>query len=268
MPNKKISASALLKYWRCPEYYRKIYVGRELKKEPPSPEMCVGIAVHAAIDFAMKKKIENVSVDIPEMMVMAENALRKELMAALEASTDPADIINPQGAMQTKYAEVQRAVMTVHKKLLPVINPIASEYHFFTEWRPGWDIEGYIDLLALEKDSSISVIDWKIGTSSRTPDQNTAEVSVQLPLYAIMARRTLSYIPKKGILYHYVPSKMPHFLAREVEFTDRYLDAITLRVNRTLDAIEAGQYPAGDPFWSCNAKRCPVFSGCEMGAGK
>lgn len=68
----KVSATSLQMYWRCPEEYRKIYVSEELKRMPPTPEMCAGTAVHAAIDFAHKQKLLGNNPSLAEMLGEAE----------------------------------------------------------------------------------------------------------------------------------------------------------------------------------------------------
>lgn len=263
--NRKISVSALTKYWRCPELYRKIYVDKTMEREPPSIEMAVGLAVHAGLDYAAKRILKGYMPGITEMQLVAEQQLRKDIP---RVPLDPVDLVGAAGN-KIKFASnaVEQALKVALKELVPKMNPLMSEYRFLEEWRPGWNIDGAMDRLDLMPTGDVVVVDYKIGTSSRTPDQKSAENSFQLAAYAIMVRRTLGYVVKRAQLVHYVPSKRPHFLTREATFTDKYLKAAELKINRTLDAIEAGQFPPGDPFWVCNETRCPHFNGCEMGAG-
>lgn len=262
---RKISVSALEKYWRCPELYRKIYVSKELAKAPPTPQMAEGVAVHAGIEIGLKQKIAGQEVDIPSMLSAAEAELEKEYK---KIKLDIVDLIaGKELKTELSRRRVEHAVIVSARKLIPTMTPIAAEHHFLTEWRPGWNIEGFVDCIELSETGEVSVVDFKIGTSTRTPDRDSAEISFQLPLYAVMIRKTLGYAPTKGVLHHYVPSKVPHFTSREVEFSPEYMDAISMRVDRTLDAIERDAFPPGHNFWSCNSKRCDQFYNCPMGAG-
>jgi hypothetical protein len=260
----KVSVSALLMYWKCPWMYYETYIAKTIKREPPTIEMATGTAAHATFDFALESKMRGANVGLPEMLAVGRAALETEVQKV------QMDIVDRVAGYDTRSAIAQKqvaaAAQAFHRQILPDIAPLESEMHFLIPWRDGVDIEGYIDCVEVSQDG-LCITDWKVSSNPRTPEIDSAEKSVQLPVYALIYERITGKRPDCGALKHYVPSKRPHFLPRTVHFTDKYLKAIALRVDRAIDGILAGVFPSGDPYWQCNEKRCHLYNNCEMGAG-
>jgi hypothetical protein len=245
--------------------YRKVYVSKEVPRQKPSIQMAVGTACHSAFDFAIRKKLEGKVAGVPEMLAIGSATLERESKLIESDIIDEIAGFDVRNSMST--ARLGAAVAAFHRSILPNIAPLESEMRFELEW--GDDkLTGCIDCVEVNSDWLLSVTDWKIGSTERTPDINSADASAQLPFYAMVYERLTGKRAQVGTLAHYVPSKRPHFTPRSVALTDGKYKAIELKVNRTIDAIKAGHFPPGDPYWSCNEKRCPLYGQCEMGAGK
>jgi hypothetical protein len=259
----KISCSSLQMYWRCPELYRKVYVDKEIPRAAPDENMVRGTAVHAAIEFALKAKIAGKSVGLPSMLSVLD--------AAIDSESKKMIISDTFAGLDNILAPVRQAgefaVKAYHKSILPFVNPVAAEYHIVRQVSADVQFEGFIDCVDRNERGELVIRDAKISGSDRTPDQDSAASSVQLALYAIMYQSISGEKVLHGTLDNFVNSKRPHYLSRHVQFTQQGLDAVWLRVERTVAAIKAGQFPPGDSFWVCTPKRCPQHATCPMGAG-
>ena len=256
----------MTKYWQCGELYRRVYVTKETKREAPNFLMAEGSAVHSALETAMKCKMEGKVSGLGEMLMAAEIKLRQELKKVEAGMTDILGM--PAHAHELSMRKVHQATAILLKEMVPQMNPIGAEHHFCAEWSPGVEIQGFIDVLNAMPRGAIEIVDLKVG-GPRPPDKNTAENSVQLMVYAIMLEKITGNRPTHGTLWHYVGSpKRPHFTPRTTEFNPAKLDAIKLRIDRTVECIKAGVFAPGDPFWTCNEQRCKQFYNCALGGGK
>lgn len=261
----KLSPSSLSKYWRCPELFRKIYIDKEIERPRGNWKMIAGVGAHAALEFALKAKMNGERIDPAAMMIVGQRELgsewRKGVSLPLEAEIGGDNVYR---AMAQK--KMERCIQTCYKKLVPKVDVIAAEKWVEYEWRPGVQIRGKIDFIERVSGNNVEIGDLKVG-GSRTPDKHSAISSAQLFIYAILVDRLTNLNPVSGKLWHFVDSKRPHFTPRTVNFSKRNLRAMEKKIDRTIDAIQAESFPPGDPFWVCNPYRCEYHNDCPMGAG-
>lgn len=262
----KLSPSSLGMYWTCPELFRKIYIDKEMKKAPPSWKMVAGTAAHSGLECGLKAKIRGQDPSPPAMIHALEASFKKEWDKGINFTLE--EQIGGGGDVYKKMAleKAIRCVAECHRSLIPKVNPISAEQWMEVEWRPGVQLRGKADLVNELWDRSFEVGDLKVG-GRKTPYKDSAEKSHQLPIYAILIEMVTGIKITSGKLWHFVDSKRPHFTPRTVKITDRMKGAMRLKIDRTIDAIQAGVFPPGDPFWTCNAQRCPHHATCPMGAG-
>lgn len=260
----KISVSSMMKYWRCPELYNKIYVTKELERERPSGAMVVGTAAHKAIDVALKAKLAGRIMSADDMQVAAELAFDLESDKIEMNELDR--FFGKEAILGESRAVAIRAARAYHKDLLKEVNPIVSELQFSVQWSDDVELVGAIDVVSRET-PGLCVRDNKISSNPRTPAKETAEDSIQLAVYCIVVEELMGERCRLAVHDHFVNSKQPHYLTRKTEFSEGRLRAIRLRVDRTIEAIRAGVFPPGEPYLVCNGKKCPVYGTCKMGAG-
>lgn len=271
-----ISATSLQLYWRCPELYRKVYVTKELEREPQTPEMAVGTANHAAIDFMLKKRAEGTLANkwpnggnalLASALTVAHGTLstcfKNMIVDAASAVVGAEDLMRPMKLI------LDHAVTAFHRQMLPYSNPMASEMPITKPWATidgsqGVDVKGAIDWVD-KTEEGIIIADVKTGTTEKTPDRDSAARSFQLPFYAIMYHEMTGVWPKFGCLHHFVNSKRPHYTSRIIEITPNLIRATVNKVNATIAAIRAGIFPPGDAYFSCNESRCRAWLNCPMG---
>lgn len=260
----KLSPSSLGTYWRCPELFRKKYIDKEIERTPGNWKMVAGSAAHAGLEFGAKEKMDGREPDCTAMMLKGQAELEKEWAKGvdlpLESSITGGNVYK---LMATK--KMERCVQVVHKKYLPSLNVEGAEVWLEKLWRPDVKLRGKVDIFDRKK-GKLLIRDLKVG-GGRTPDKHSALKSHQLVIYAILVEMITGEKPVEGWLDHFVDSKRPHFTPRHIKFTDRMLDAMRMKIDRTVDAILAGNFPPGDPYWVCNAERCTYHPECPMGAG-
>jgi len=257
-----ISVTDLVDYWKCGQYFN-LKKQRKLKRFENIP-MLVGTSVHAGAEHGVSALILGEKPNLTMMKVAAITALDKTFD---KVEVDPLDEISGRRDMiyRQAIAKIERALTVYHGKELHMLTPIAAEQKIRMPWG-AHVITGVIDRVGVDEAGALTIDDLKVG-SARPPDKDTAEKSAQLAIYALIWWDKTGKMPERGTLTHFVDGKRPHYTVRDVYFTERGLEAMRLRVNRTLAAIDAGVYTPGDPFFTCNAHKCAAWSICDMGAG-
>lgn len=266
-----ISATSLQLYWRCPELYRKVYVSKELEREPQTIEMAAGTANHAGMDFMLKQKKAGAKLDnslLAAALTVAEGSLSTCIKNMI---VSPASVLIGEEVYSGQVKGiVQNAVRSFFRSLLPYSNPVGSEMPVTKPWELAdasvepVKVMGAIDWVE-DTSEGLFICDVKTGTTDKTPDRDSAERSFQLPFYAVMYERIYGVRPKFGVLHHFVNSKRPHYTSRVVKLTDKLLAATVIKVDTTIKAIKAGIFPPGDAYFACNESRCRAWLNCPMG---
>jgi hypothetical protein len=266
-----ISATSLQLYWRCPELYRKVYISRELEREPQTIEMAAGTANHAGIDFLLKQKKAGTKLDgalLAAALTVAEGTLStcvKQMIASPAHTLVGEEVYNGQ-----VKGIVGSAITAFFRSLLPYSDPVGSEMPVTKPWElldksiEPVKVMGAIDWVE-NTEKGLFICDVKTSCTDKTPDRDSAARSFQLPFYAVMYERMYGVRPKFGALHHFVNSKRPHYTSRVIELTDNLLDATIRKVDTTIKAINAGIFPPGDAYFSCNESRCRAWLNCPMG---
>jgi hypothetical protein len=243
-------------------------VDKEVEKFKPTWNMVAGTAAHSGLEYALKEMIAGRQPKLVDMMMASEKSLGKEWAKGVEMSLS--DQLSGADKLYKEMArkKAERCLVACTKgrnAILPDIRPVAAEKWLEMEWRPGVLMRGKVDMVDMVGEV-YRIRDLKVG-GPRTPDGHSAASSVQLPIYKIMVKKCLGLDAVFGRLDHFVDSKRPHFTPREIKIQEHYERAVGMRVDRTIDAILAGHFPPGDPYWVCNSKRCKYHATCPMGAG-
>lgn len=175
------SASAINTFLTCPLAYRYIYVDGATRM-PGNIYMDFGSAVHAALDFNMRQKI-NTKKDLPHKEIVsffskdfAERIAKLPRQGFFKA--DP----------RTMLAQGQELVAQFMIQIAPELQPIATEQYFEIPFETyPFGIKGYIDLITVDG----QVIDYKsAGTSTfRTWTQKYVDNMIQLKIYSLAYRK-------------------------------------------------------------------------------
>jgi CRISPR/Cas system-associated exonuclease Cas4 (RecB family) len=150
-----ISATSVKMIARCPEQWRRRYLGGE--KTPPAAALIAGRADHAAIEKSMKQKVSS-HVDLPtpevvdefydvfEQEVGAVDLKEMEVKAGKELVTDRKSKIKVLDRMKVQGGDL---VASYHGMVSPLIQPVAVEEEF-TIIPPHLPVKvvGRIDLVA------------------------------------------------------------------------------------------------------------------------
>lgn len=261
----EFSISALTTYWDCPEKYRKLYISKEEKRGKQNDAMFLGSAVHAGINGLLNAKMSGTTNCLLDGLTACELYINKQI-GDLELSPAAATV-GIEGVKDGIKRSAFKIITIYNSSWMPKITPIASELWFKIPWKEDI-IKGSIDLVEVNQGGSLAVVDHKISSNPKTPDADSAELSVQVKVYAIVYKALTGKTPEIGALDHFVPSpKRPHFLRREVLLTPASLRATEARIDRTIAAIKAGVFPPGNPVTHCKQSRCDFFSKCPMGGG-
>lgn len=247
--------------------WRKRYIDKPAGYNAITTAMLRGTAAHAAIEAALRYKmepLEAVCVDMPQMtkrfLSVIPAAVDKEWHKI--ALTDDEKMFGHQAARDSAIADAERIASYYIESEVPSINPIGVETAFCLHL-PGcerWEVIGRIDVV---EDGRIR----DIKTSLRCPDDDVAEHSDQLSLYALAYFAETGKLCEKLQLDYVIPSKRIHTVTRETTRTKEQLGQLCWRIATTLQAIEAEVYhPAlRGKYGQCKRQTCSFYDGCIYG---
>jgi hypothetical protein len=259
---KRLSASSLGMFSRCPDQFRRRYLLREL--EPASARLLWGSADDAAATHNYQQKItthEDIPVD--EVQDAFRDAVRDEIEAAggisevLWEDTSPIEIVD-QGA---------RLVYAYHEQVAPTVQPTAVQEWFETEIAGiELPIVGKIDVLR-----EVSVIDGKTGRAKKSKPE--PHWRLQGGIYMRVAQRPMEWHlrTKTKTPAVYTPENEPglriELTAGEIDLTERkvrsYWDLIVHYMS-TYGPYEPWPTSAPDYGWACS--NCWYKPGCSWWA--
>lgn len=275
--------SQMQQLWRCAyKFYRKFIVRDH---EPISYSLALGIATHDAIARSLRMLTReadqhqigrwsahrlNSPTDLSTVQEIA-SAAALAVCEREEVYIDDEDTMTGDGAsdllrsesigLASCYAEQIAPGLTI-----PVLEYPGQEPSLGIEWRwvihcPGWpyDIAGQMDVIALSRTGRGLILrDTK--TSAKMPAKDAARSSHQLSMYALALSVLFEQMPRAVFLDYLVragktvPARVRTLESRRNEQTN---EAMKLRVQTAMHAIEQGAFPPCDPGeWWCNSKYC------------
>lgn len=270
---KHLSYSSLSLFWQCPEAFRLRYCG----PKPPNTTnsaLLTGVATHEAVAACAKQHMADPTIEFPatyidDLVLQCVSKHWDGFRPGDKELTLPLEILK-----SAVVRDASRAARYYVQNELPNRRPIAVETAFELT-HPFWPIPvvGRLDLV--EKDL---VCDLK--TSKRTPDQNAADDSDQLTLYALAYLAETNTIPAVQLDF-IVLTDRTHMLSRTSTRKMSDLQGMVERIAVTqqailqlLDNTQPGHAPAEK--WSpalrgkwgkCKSMTCDFYKVCTMGGG-
>ena len=254
-----LSGSSLNTFNECPKEWEYVYLWR--LQRPPSYKMALGTAAHAAVEFAMKWRIEHGSYPDLDMWHAAFNV--SWLVETIEAK--PRND-KPQESAEAHHESGINCVTFYASSVAPFIVPLAVEMPVrFTINGHVWT--GMIDLLeAIDGDPKrVRLRDQKF--TSKRPD-NPARYRWPMIGYAIGLRKEMGIIEEDVQLDYVIRNKKPvHFpVANGGPFTDADILSLAQEIEDAMAVINRGSFPATGPqTGACNWCRywdiCPSYVG-------
>jgi len=260
----QISVSALQMFQRCPQQYEFRYV--KGLKIPPGVSQIRGRGFHAGVAHNFRQKVAT-RQDLPIDEVAGATADEVEIGFAGEVFLLPEE--RGVGISKLKGQAKDQAVrMTAvhHEKIAPKIQPALVEKPITLRPDPGKfpiNIMGILDLT----DEQDVIRDNK--TASKTPNQDAAEKSQQLTMYALLFR-ALTGRKEKAVALDTVVLTAAGNASISLQESIRDggdIEVLKQRLEVTVSAIQSGIFPPTNPeSWWCSEKWCGYWDGvCPFG---
>ena len=235
----RLSASAVDTYERCGLQFKLERDWRLASR--PAAAMQYGAAIHRVL----KTYFDSVSLGRPKTDDELIDLFRVDLAGTKIQEAYQHDLYEKQGIEQL------RDFLTVARSL-PPLQVLHTEQSF--EIRVGATVvAGRIDRIDRRADGSVAVVDYKTG---KARDQEDADESLQLSLYAIAAREKWGY-NVGALIFHNLAENVPVITTR----TEAQLAGARGRVEAAAQGIADGKFEA-KPGMHCNfcsyRSLCPV----------
>lgn len=242
----------------CGEQYRRRYPENE--KIPPGIALNIGTGAHTGAEVNFLQKIES-HTDLPKNEIVEaavagyETAFADGYTLAEDERKRGASIVIAEGK------DLVASLADLHaRESAPEYQPVAVEQEILIPFpNATHDLLGYVDVT----DDLNRVTDFK--TAGKSKNQNEADTSVQLTIYAAAHQIATGAPPAEVRLDVLVKTKKPK---RQVLSSTRgqpdFL-ALINRVNIALAVIQAGTYMPVEPgHWMCGPKWCGYWSTCRF----
>jgi len=259
MPEKKkqLHQSSLAMLERCPmQFYFRYVEGIII---PPAVAMVTGTGTHRPIEFDLKKKIETGKLeDADRLADIAAETVKAEFQKGV--TLDDEEKGRPIATVRDESIRTAQALSRLHhEELAPTLEPKAVERKFVLEL-DGFpmDVAGTIDL-----QTTTAIRDTK--TSKRTKNQDEADSSQQLTMYALAAKVLDNQLPQELYLDNLVALKTPKLVCLGTRRDEQDLKILLLRIERAVEVIQAGKFMPCDPTNWCHSPRwCGFWSRCAF----
>jgi len=218
----RLSASAVDTYERCGLRFK---LDRDWRiKAQPAAAMQYGAAIHRVL----KTYFDSVNLGRPKTDEELIDLFRRDLIDAKIQEGYQHELYEEQGVAQlTDFLAAARS--------LPSPEVLHTEQSF--EIRVGaTTVVGRIDRIDRRSDGSVAVVDYKTG---KAKDQEDADESLQLSLYAIAAREKWGY-EVGALIFHNLEENVPVITTR----TEAQLLAARSRVEAAAQGIADGRFDA------------------------
>ena len=250
----RLSASAVDTYERCGLRFKLDRDWRLAAK--PAAAMQYGAAIHRVL----KTYFDSLRLGRPRTDEELIDQFRQDLADAKIQESYQHELYEKQGVVQLRD-------FLASARSLPAPQVLHTEESFEIQVGPTI-VTGRIDRIDSRPDGTVAIVDYKTG---KARDQEDADESLQLSLYAIAAREKWGY--KVGaLIFHNLEENVPVFTTR----TEADLLATHQRVEAVAQKIADGDFQA-KPGNNCNfcayRSLCPekekrIPRRVEVGAGK
>lgn len=241
---KRVSASQLSQYQRCPRQWAYRYVLG--MKVAPDGGLVVGSGVHHAAEVGMLHKVE--TGDDPDPDLAAETAAEyvSEQVRSGEVRMDDDD----RGGMTDRAVRISRAWAT---DAAPRVMPVAVEQTFDVELS-GIPVTGRMDVI-----TASSVVDWK--TSGKSPNADDVLRSTQTSIYARATGKPLEFI--------YLVNQVKQVKVTSVDVPEPVAAQVAALADSTVADVAQGMalgvWPRNRNGWHCSARWCGYYDRCMSG---
>lgn len=243
-----ISPSQINMFLRCPaQYYFRYCEGLII---PPKSALTKGRAVHKGQEINYKQKIKT-KQDLP--LDDVKDAVATEFEAAAQETEWKPD----EDKGKIKDETVSLATL-YHREVAPTVQPqYVEEEVFFQIPDTEIKLKGFIDVV---QEGGI-IRDTK--TTAKTPNQDTADKSMQLTAYSL-AYRTLTGEEETGLVLDYlVNTKVPKVVPLKTQRSKDDIARFIYITSQITKAIQSGIfYPNPDNFM-CSEENCGFWHECN-----
>lgn len=259
------SFSQIRVFEQCPLKYRYQYLDKiKTEKEPQSPHLLLGNAVHRALERLYKQ--------LNQFQSPSEQALVDVFMTYREREIDRDEMIFPQDVSEDIFTTRWVAYLRAYRQKYA---PFGDVKVVMTEWRIVFSLDdtkqlkfrGVID--RLDKEWSTFIInDYK--TNKHLPQADQDMYKEQLTLYALGVQQKYgAYYDQLKARLHYL-----HFdLVDEWEIDAALMTSVTDKYTATVREIEdrrfhhnMGDHTRFPATENSSCKRCPYMSICPLWA--
>jgi superfamily I DNA/RNA helicase/RecB family exonuclease len=180
-----LSASAIETYKTCPLKFK---IQRDWRlPEEPAAAMQFGSVMHGVL----RNYYEAQRAGRPQSDEQVIAVFRTLLEQAKIADPDQRRLYEAQGIRELReFLELRRAE--------PPVDVLATEKSFQVEIG-GAKVVGRMDRIDRLSDTMVAIVDYKSG---KPKDQETADESLQLSIYALAAEKALKLVPERLVLYN------------------------------------------------------------------
>jgi CRISPR/Cas system-associated exonuclease Cas4 (RecB family) len=244
LPKEHVSVSQINQYLRCPAQYYFKYI--QDMKAPSNGAMTFGKAVHKAIEYYFKGKLE-----------YGQEASLSEVQDVFATTINKSD--NTEWGEEKPDAVKDEGVKTLElymKEVAPTIQPKAIEQEIRVPFGD-YELLGYIDLI----DQNDVIIDTK--TTKKTPSAGMLTNGLQLSAYT-MAHQFLTGNDPTGVRLDYIVRlKTPKIVQIESKKTSHDVNRFLGIMDRVVRNIKEANFYPNPTCMTCNPKSCSYFEICQ-----
>lgn len=274
MSIKAWSNSGLSTLLRCGEQFRRRYIEKERK--PPSPRMVRGSAVHKVAQETHRRMRDHLRLvpgaaesDAPivamtpaEAADLARDEVERRITEGVRFETPEP---KREEAEATDFAVATAGFYVT--KVAPKLRPVMVErFVKVTPKDSDISINGKIDLVEQVPEmlgGGKRIRDLK--TKAKAPAAREAEDSGQLTMYGLLFQAEFGAMPQELVLDHVVRTPTTKKISHKVQITHRDQGDVRVLVNRLnkgIEAVEAGVFVPNTSGWWCAPKWCEYWSTC------
>jgi len=241
---KRVSATQLSQYQRCPRQWAYRYVLG--LKVPPDGGLLVGSGVHHAAEVGMLHKVDTGENPDPEQA--AESAA--EYVSEQVRSGEVRLIEDDQGGLTDRAVRISRTWAT---DAAPLVMPLEVEQTFDVTLS-GIPVTGRMDVI-----TKSTVVDWK--TSGKSPNVDDVMKSTQASIYARATGKPLEFI--------YLVSQVKAVKVKTIGIESTDIGALAdSTVADVAEGMALGVWPRNRNGWHCSARWCGYYDRCINGSGR
>jgi Uncharacterized protein conserved in archaea len=260
------SSTQLTMLQRCGMQYFYRYV--EGIKMAPTVALLRGSAVHTGVAVNLRQKIKSgVELPVDDVKDAARDAVDAAFMGEIALTEEERS--RGMSLIKGDTKDMAIGLAALHTlKVSPTFQPVAVEKQITLRTDPAifpMDLTGIIDV----EDDAAAVRDTK--TSSKAPNEDAAETSEQLTMYALLYQAEKGRLPSEVVLDTLVRTKggkETPYLNKSAR-TEADLHRLTLRLGKAAEAIEKEVFiPTNPESWWCSANWCGYYNICAFGKSR